>query len=256
VNRYAFLRSPLWIAGIVLALVGVVLFVNLGLWQLRRLDERRAMNTAIIERSDEEPVDLGSLVATHGRDPDALAFRRVSVSGRYDPEAEVLRAGTTGSRGSGNDVVTPLFTDELAIAVDRGWVPIEVEGPPVVTALPPQGLVDVVGVLLPGETAGSLGTPDGDGLYATVGRIDLVALAPQWGGDVLPVYLLLETQDPPGAELPVPRAAPEPSEGPHLSYAIQWFVFAAIVLIGFPVLVYRTAPRAEKNATMVDDGSA
>lgn len=240
-NRYAFLRSPLWIAGIVLALAGAVVFVNLGLWQLRRLDERRAINAAIIERSGADPAELGVLLATYGRDPEALEYRRATVTGRYDAAAEVLRVGTTRGGRSGSDVVTPLSSDGLTIAVDRGWVPIDLATLPVDGAAPPGGLVEVTGVLLAGETAGSLGTPGDDGRYTTVGRIDLAALGPQWGGDVLPVYLLLASQDPPGGDLPAPRAAPEPSEGPHLSYAIQWFLFAAIVLIGFPVLVYRTA---------------
>jgi surfeit locus 1 family protein len=36
------------------------------------------------------------------------------------------------------------------------------------------------------------------------------------------------------------RPPPEPSEGSHLSYAAQWFMFAIIAAIGFPVLIYRT----------------
>jgi surfeit locus 1 family protein len=241
VSRYAFLRSPRWIVGIVIALLGIVVFVNLGLWQLRRLDERRTINAAIVERSTGDPIALDTTLATNGRDPEALAYRRVSVTGRYETGGEVLRAGTTEGGRSGNDVVTPLVTSGMTIAVDRGWVPIDAGAPPVPGAEPPQGTVELVGVLLESETAGSLGTPGADGRYTTVGRVDLDALAPQWGGDVLPVYLLLESQDPAGGELPQPRTPPRPDEGPHLSYAIQWFVFAAIVIIGFPVLVYRTA---------------
>lgn len=240
-TRYRFLRSPLWITGVLIALVAVVVFINLGLWQVRRLDERRAINAAIVERSGQEPAELATVLATVGRDPDALAYRRVALSGTYDTASEVLRIGTTLGGRSGNDVVTPLAGDGFAIAVDRGWVPIDTAGPPVPDAAPPSDRVSVVGVLLAGETAGSLGTPAEDGRYTTVGRIDLAALGPQWGGDVLPVYLLLESQDPPEGDLPAPRPPPQPDEGPHLSYAIQWFLFAAVVLVGFPVLVYRTA---------------
>ncbi len=238
--RYGFLKSPLWIAGVIIALVAIVSFVNLGLWQLRRLDERHALNAVIEERSEADPAPLASVVATHGTDPEALAYRRVLVEGAYDAPAEVMLVGTTLNGRSGHDVVTPLVASEGTVAVDRGWVPIDTEGPPAAGAAPPAGRVEAVGVLLPSQTHGSLGTPASDGGYARVGRIDLDALGPQWSPDLLPVYLLLETQTPAGGELPVPRPPPEPGEGPHLSYAIQWFLFALIVAVGFPALVYRT----------------
>lgn len=239
-KSYAFLRSPIWIAGIAIALITIIAFVNFGLWQLRRLDERRAINTTIEERSTSEPVPLGIALATYGSDPEALAYRRVVFAGEYDAAAEVLLIGTTLNGRSGNDVLTPLRAEGLTIAVNRGWVPIDAGGPPVAGAEPRDGAVEAIGVLLESQTHGSLGTPADDGAYDRVGRIALDALAPQWGSDLLPVYLLLESQDPADTELPLPRPPPEPDEGPHLSYAVQWFLFAAIAAIGFPVLVYST----------------
>ncbi len=237
-SRYSFLKSPLWIAGIAIALVTAIVFVNLGLWQLRRLDERRERNATIEARATTEPVRLGTALATFGPDPGDLAFRRVVAEGMYEPEEEVMVIGTTLGGRSGHDVVTPFATEGATLAVDRGWVPIDTEGPPVTGAAPPAGSVEVTGVLLESQTRGPTGTPDSDGVYREVGRIDLDALAGQWDG-LLPVYLLLESQSPSGGDLPVLRPPPEPSEGSHLSYAIQWFVFTAVVLIGFPALVYR-----------------
>ena len=242
-DRYAFLKSPLWIAGIAIALVTVIAFANLGLWQLRRLDQRREANTLIDERSTADPARLGVALATHGTDPEALVYRRVLVAGEYDTSAEVMVVGTTLNGRSGHDVVTPLAFDGGTIAVDRGWVPIDTEGPPATGAEPPTGTIEVAGVLLESQTAGSLGTPGSDGVYEQVGRIDLEALSRQWGDDLLPMYLLVEKQAPSGGDLPLPRPAPEPSEGPHFAYAIQWFIFAAIALIGFPILVVQNAKR-------------
>jgi cytochrome oxidase assembly protein ShyY1 len=74
---------------------------------------------------------------------------------------------------------------------------------------------------------------------------------------VLPVYLALETQDPAQqGDLPVPLDLPELGEGPHLSYAVQWFLFAAVVAIGFPVLVIRTASRRGPPPPGADGASA
>jgi cytochrome oxidase assembly protein ShyY1 len=149
--------------------------------------------------------------------------------------------GTTLNGRSGHDVVTPLTTEGGTVAVNRGWVPIDTAGPPAVGAAPPTGLVEVIGVLLESQTAGSLGTPGPDGRFDLVGRIDLAELSGQWGDGLLPLYLLLEDQAPAGSELPLPRPAPGPSEGSHLAYAVQWFVFAAIALVGFPLLAMKSA---------------
>lgn len=247
-HRYAFLKSPLWIAGIIIALVTVVLFVNLGLWQLRRLDERQEINTAIAARSSTEPIPLETALAGYGSDPDLLVYTRVLVAGEYEPSEEVMVIGTTLNGRSGHDVLTPFIGGGATIAVNRGWVPIDTEGPPAAGAAPPGGRVEVVGVLLGSQTQGSVGTPGPDGAYGEVGRIDLEALSGQWGDELLPVYVLLEAQVPAGSELPLPRPPPEPSEGSHLAYAIQWFIFAVIVAVGFPVLVMQNAKRVPAQA--------
>ena len=238
-SRYAFLKSPLWIGGIVIALITIVVFVNLGFWQLRRLEERRTVNATIEARSTADPVPLMEAIATFGADPEALAYRRVLVEGVYDQLEEVLVVATTLNGRSGHDVLTPLRSDSVNIAVDRGWVPIDTEGPPVVEAAPAPGSVEVVGMLLEGQIHRSLGTPGADGSYQQIGRIDLGVLAGQWGSDLLPVYLLVESEDPPSGDLPLLRPPPEPSEGRHLVYAFQWFIFGVIVAIGFPALVVR-----------------
>ena len=54
------LLRPRWLAGHVLALVLVVLFLNLGAWQLRRLEARTANNEVISSRSAASPVDLST----------------------------------------------------------------------------------------------------------------------------------------------------------------------------------------------------
>ena len=60
---FSFLRTPRWIAGILIALIAVILFLNLGLWQLRRLDERSALNTTITNRMTATPEDIGDVLA-------------------------------------------------------------------------------------------------------------------------------------------------------------------------------------------------
>ena len=130
-RAFSFLRTPRWIAGILIALIAVILFLNLGLWQLRRLDERSALNTTITNRMTATPEDIGDVLAQFGPDPETLEYRRVAVSGTYRLTDEaILQSRSQGGR-SGHNALTPLVTTTgEVLVVDRGWVPIDVQGPP------------------------------------------------------------------------------------------------------------------------------
>ena len=107
---YTYLRTPKWIAGIVIAALAIVLFVNLGFWQLRRLDERRTLNATITTRMTGAPQELDDVIVQFGTDPETLEYRRVSIGGEYDPAAEVVvQARSQGGR-SGHHVATQLHT--------------------------------------------------------------------------------------------------------------------------------------------------
>jgi surfeit locus 1 family protein len=238
-----FLVRPKWIAGHLLAIVAVVGFINLGSWQLRRLEERRDLNHLMTERLAEAPAPLGELLATYGEDPAAIEFRRVEAVGRYRIDDEVLWQARTLRGRSGHDVLTPLETDDRGLIIDRGWVPVDSSDPPVLGARPSSLDVIVTGVIRAGQVRGNLGPIDPDtGDLARVSRVDIAKLQRQIELELFPFYVLLEGQTPEQASgLPLLQDLPDQSEGPHLGYAIQWFVFASIAAIGYPVLLRKTA---------------
>ena len=63
--------------------------------------------------------------------------------------------------------------------------------------------------------------------------------------ELVPWFIQLQRQTPAGGELPVPEPPPQLSEGPHLSYAFQWFAFATIAAVGYVTLVRREVHRAD-----------
>jgi surfeit locus 1 family protein len=231
---YRFLLSPKWLLGHVLVLTVLLAFPSLGLWQLRRLGEVREHNALIEARVDAAPVPLDE--ALDGGDP---AYRRVRAAGTYRPDDEVLVTGRAEREQPGHGVLTPLdLGDGRTLLVDRGWVPYELNTPPVVEAAPPAGAVRVEGVLVASQRAPQQGTD----MVQRLTAVDLDRLAPQMDGRLVPLYLVLSDQEPAQTvELPVPPAMPEPTEGSHFSYAVQWFLFAAIVGTGYPILIWRTA---------------
>jgi surfeit locus 1 family protein len=200
-------------------------------------------------------VPLASLLSSDGGG-DAIGFRRVTAEGTFDTQHEVMLYGRTQDDQTGNHVLTPLvLEDGTAIAVDRGWVPLTDNAPPLTDAAPPSGPVRVTGVLFPSEVPpGATAAPPSP--VTTFARVDLGALSAQVPYTLAPVYLLLGSQEPPAAGLPKIAPLPDPADSPpHLSYAIQWFTFATIAVVGFVVLVrreYRRSVRAGDPAAADD----
>ncbi|CAN5864132.1 SURF1 family protein [soil metagenome] len=258
---YRFLLKPRWLVLHVLGVMLAVLFVNFGFWQLRRLEHRKTENALLETRLVLEPEPLSTLLAATRpdappSDPASSAYRPVTLTGRYDPANEVLLRGGGDYDGQpGYFVLTPLVLDspvsnqDQAVLVERGWVPFELQIPPVETALPPGGEVTLTGVVQPEQKRptglGSGLTPrDPPGKLAITAYVDTDRLQEQMPYDLLPLYVELRAQSPVQANpLPLPLKPPEFGNGPHLGYALQWFSFTLIGVVGY-VFVVRGVARA------------
>ena len=226
--------------------------VNLGFWQLRRLDERRAFNAVVEASYDSIPVPFDQLVDRDWRadadglgavDDSGIAWRPVTVSGTYDESASLRVVNRSQYGRAGDNLVAPLLLDDgRVVLVNRGFVPLGVEDPPL-----PGTEVEVLGRLRPSEERSAVGARDpSDGLLTEVQRLDLVRLSRQFT-DLVPVYLELVSSSPAEADgLPQPVVRPDLSEGSHLSYAVQWFIFAGAAVVGW-VLAVRLSIRRRAN---------
>lgn len=249
------LLRPRWLVAHAVVIAIAVLFVSLGLWQLRRLDERRAEIAVIGANIAEPAMPLEQLLATEGHSPDGLKYRPVTVTGRYRPADEVLLTPRSDANGrAGHHVVTPLeFDDGTAVLIDRGWVPFDDNTPPIATAAPPEGEVDIEGFVIPTQEAARAGNPTGDASRITyLSAVDTDRLQPQIDVVLLPVSILLQRQEPPARAVPVPGELPDIDEGSHLAYAWQWFSFTAIGIIGYPLLVRRSLRSAAQRQAARD----
>ena len=249
-----FWLRPKWVVGHVLVVALVLTFVSLGLWQLRRHDERQSRNADIVARSAVPAAPVGELVPPGVQlgDVEELEHRQVVATGTYDPEGEVLIRPRSLDGVSGWHVVTPLVLDDgRAVLVTRGFAPLA-EDPEVArrAAAPPEGEVMVTGLVFPSQERTGIGPTDPDeGTLRELARVDIRRIDQQYGGDLLPVHVQLLTQDPPLDPTGFPQQLPLPAtdDGPHLSYAVQWFLFAAVGLVGWPVLLRRTADEERRG---------
>jgi cytochrome oxidase assembly protein ShyY1 len=233
---YRFLLRPKWIGFHVLVVAGIVALVSLGFWQLRRLDERRDFNARVEARTDLPPAPLDEVLASGP--PDEIEWRTVTVTGRYLPDEQFVIVNRSQGGRAGENVATPLDVgDGRTLIVNRGFVPLTVDVPPA-----PVGAIDVVGRVRQSQArrTGQLSDPSA-GELTEVQRLDIPRLEPQLPGDVVPVYVdLLVSQPAEAPGLPDPVQRPPLGEGPHLSYAVQWFIFSLCVAIGWVLAVRRS----------------
>jgi surfeit locus 1 family protein len=238
---YRFLLRPRWLLFHVVCLAAVVLMANLGFWQLRRLDERQAFNAVVRARID-QPAQPLTDVLTAGQ-VEELEWRSVVASGEYVADEQFVVVNRSQGGQAGDIAVAPLLLgDGRVLLVERGFVPLGATASP-----PPSGTLQVVGRIRPSEERrrGQLSDPS-TGDLTEAQRLDIDRLARQLPGEPLPFYVELVSSTPPErGPFPAPLEPPELIEGPHLSYAGQWFIFSAAVVVGW-VLAVRHSVRARR----------
>lgn len=239
--------TPGWILAHIVVAALAVAFVLLGLWQLNRLDDLRAENARGEERYSGDPVSVQDAEAMSG---ESLEFQRVIAAGVFDPASEVLIRSQVYQGNAGFHVITPLVAENGdGVLVNRGWVPLALDDVPATNAQPPEGVVLVEGWAQLTQERPAIGPEDPtDGHLEYLSRVDVERIEQQVSYPLASFYLVEIGEQ--GSELPVPLAEPAFSDaGPHLSYAIQWFGFAGILVVGWVFLVRRQTARAKPSTT-------
>ncbi len=213
---------------------------RLGLWQLDRLSQRRAYNSLLETRLRLPPVDLKSESRF-----DSLNYRRTAARGVFDFDHQLVVMARSYRGVPGVHVVTPLqLGDGTAILVERGWVPSPDANTVDLTECSEADSVVVEGTLREPQQGGSLTVNTGWPIH--VRNADPAALQGRYSYQLLPL-LLRRTLQVREAKCELrPILQPELNNGLHLSYAVQWFTFATIALVGGVILFCRE-PGAENK---------
>ena len=219
---YRFLLKPLWILSHLFIIGVVVLMVNLGFWQLQRLDERKAFNAAMSAAIAQPAQPIGTLVpagvnATHD-EVESVKYRSVSASGVYLVDQQVLVTNRTQNGAPGYWVLTPLdLGDGTALVINRGWIPYSYTADGSWSDFaPPVGPVSVIGTIEQPQVRASGGVVNSpadaaEGTLRTLARVDVARLGRQVDERLFPLYVNLQTQTPPQPEeLVLPAVVPPP----------------------------------------------
>lgn len=245
---------------IVVSIVGAAIFTRLGIWQVSRLHERQRLNAEMLGRLTEAPVSIDSMSGSAA----SLRYRRARVSGTPDYAHEALLVQRTHEGSPGVFLVTPITTagSDSATIVVRGWV-YAPDGVRVDQQRWHEGdSLTVDGYLDELPAGGSADTIRGQ--PAAVRHLEREDLSRRAGRPVRTMYLWAVGDSAhgiaagaPSTDAPTPAVRQAPArftlpvmdEGPHRSYAIQWFAFALIALGGAVIVVRNDRQQGSTDST-------
>lgn len=230
-------RTGPWLRGLAGATCAALLCGVAGLWQWDRREARVASNQLVLNNYGSAPQQLDQAV-TGAVYPEARTWQRVTLTGSYNSEGHVLVRSRPLDGRPGSYALSPFTTsDGIVVFINRGWLPIDVPAPP-----PPQGKVTIKPHLRPAEQPDKRTPPAGYVFRIVPADMDpdvpafetepprskespdetttwksrkVVSAYGQLGADTQPSSAVLRR---------LPK--PEVTEGSHLSYSFQWFVFA------------------------------
>ncbi|TFC79136.1 SURF1 family protein [Cryobacterium sp. TMS1-20-1] len=228
--KFAFSRR--WAGYLVLTMLFAAVCAGLGFWQLARRDEALTELFKIDSNFDSNPVPVAEALKDLAAFDESQKWMPVELTGTYLTADEMLARNRPLNVNPGFEVLTPLLlTDGTIFIVNRGWLPTgqEQDAPDTVPAAP-SGTVTVVARLKASE-------PDLPGRTASgnqVATINLTTIAERLNAPTYTgAYGLMDTESPAATEKrPAAVLKPIRDEGPHLSYAFQWFVFGLLAFIG------------------------
>lgn len=247
------MKSMSWkgvLAGILVVIVAAIC-VRLGFWQLDRRAERLALNEEVESALLSPVLNLsGDSLHAVAASPEEFRFRTVRVTGSVDAQGVALLRGRAHRGRPGVHLVAPLQVDgaSSALLIDLGWVP----APDGASADPqpylPTGQITVEGRVQPLPSAAAA-----DARPLTIGvegaeirtfqRLNRSAYREHYPSEVLPFFIERLAAEDDAADPPIGAPPPKLDEGPHLGYAVQWFSFATIAIIGFGIVVARSRRR-------------
>lgn len=230
-------RSRQWLGWLGLTVLVALVCCALGTWQFARRAEAQAEIAKVEANYDREPVPFAEELAAVDDWDEQQEWTPVVVEGEYLVDDEMLVRNRPRAGRVGYEVLTPLrLADGTIFIVNRGWIPSAGLNQASEVPAAPTGEVEVVARLKPTEPQIAGRTdPEGTNQVAT---IRLEGIDERLGGGVhTGAYGQLVSEDPSPAEQAQLAVRPVLDEGPHLSYALQWFVFATLAFIGYGYLL-------------------
>ena len=233
-----------WLSWFLFASLFAAACVGLASWQFDRRDQAVSKIQRMVENYDKSAIKFDSISGLSLEDVTLFEWSPVELTGRYltDQELLVRNRPIAGQPGFIQLVPFQLVSGETVI-IERGWIPADSDLAPATLMTPSQEPKTLIARVRLSELTPNRESPEGfatsihlESLETTIG----IALEQQF-------YLRVISETPSEASSPQPLSKPTLDEGNHLSYAVQWILFA---LMGFFALFW--AIRQEQEYRRID----
>lgn len=242
----AWLADPRRRAAVVLlaTLLGMAVTARLGVWQLNRAAQKKALQSALEARSTLPELRMNEL-----GEAEAQHYRPVRLQGEWKQGATVFLDNRQMNGHPGFFVLTPLLIGPKdAVLVQRGWSPRDSQDRAHVPSVPtPSGLVEVKGQVAsaPGRLFDFSGTPTTGAIRQNLALADF---SRELGVQLRPwTALQLDSSETAGDGLLRQWPRPAADIHKHYGYAFQWFALCAL-MAGLYVWFQLLRPRLQRAA--------
>jgi surfeit locus 1 family protein len=212
------------------AVAGAALTGRLGVWQLDRAQQKRALHALIEQRAAQPPLEGSALASSTEAAAAAQHYRPVRLQGQWLELRTVFLDNRQMAGQAGFYVVTPLrLPDGSAVLVQRGWVPRDMQRREHLPAVPtPAGDVQVVGRIAPPP---SRLLEFGQAPPGPIRQnLDIAAFSAEIGVPLRPLSVQqFDTSADRDAGLLREWSLPVADVSKHLGYAFQWFALSALI---------------------------
>ena len=237
------LRAGLAVPAI-FALAALAIFVALGTWQMQRRAWKTVLISTMEQRLSAAPLPLPPQASWTTLERSAHEFERVKLKASFVPGTHarvygIASAAPSDPNGPGFWIFAPAaVAGGGTVVVNRGFVP---EGRSAPLDQPPDGMIELTGVLRWPETRGFFAPADDAGRNLFFARDPLAIAAAKGWGEVAPFYLDLEAPVPAGG-LPAPAPLRVNLRNDHLQYALTWYALGVAVLVMFAFWARNRSP--------------
>ena len=211
--------------------------IQLGNWQHAKAERKQAAQALLDARGRDAAVSLGSTPV----EAESLRSRTVVLRGRFETDRQFFVDNRVHREQAGYHVITPLRLEggDMRVLVNRGWIPALARHADLPQVATPVGLLELRGIaIVPGSRFFTLGSDAASGGWQAVWQnLDLARFAASASYPVQPVVVQLAADAPAGFVRDWPR--PDERFERHLSYALQWYGFAASALLIWLALAWR-----------------
>jgi surfeit locus 1 family protein len=230
-------------------LVMAVVMLRLGWWQLDRAEEKRQILAEYQQRLEAPAIDLNAMAPRED-----MQYYQVAARGEFDAEHQLLLDNRVHNGIPGYQVLTPYRIGEVAVLINRGWVPgtgYRDRLPPIPLDNAPQRMRGRVKMPSEPVFAMSEAVAFTSGWPKVVQYVDPVVMSRELGYELLPYVVLMDPDLPGGFVREWPVVNMQPAK--HTSYAMQWFGLTLVLLVVYVLVSLQYPGSNEENDERTND---